>query len=73
MTESKQQTIWQRWARQPQRTWLRKTVFRVHLWSGVSVGLYIFFISVTGSVLVYRNELYVAAMPAPTVGVAQVG
>jgi uncharacterized iron-regulated membrane protein len=44
----------------------------VHLWSGVSVGLYIFFISVTGSVLVYRNELYVATMPAPTVADVQV-
>lgn len=73
MNEGKQQTAWQRWVRQPQRTWLRKTVLQVHLWSGVSVGLYIFFISVTGSVLVYRNELYVAAMPAPTVAEAQVG
>jgi uncharacterized iron-regulated membrane protein len=37
----------------------------VHLWSGIGLGLYIFFISVTGSVLVYRNELYVAATPEP--------
>jgi uncharacterized iron-regulated membrane protein len=73
VNEGKQQTAWQRWVRQPQRTWLRRTVFQVHLWSGVSVGLYIFFISVTGSVLVYRNELYVAAMPAPTVAEVQVG
>ena len=29
--------------------------------------MYIFFISVTGSVLVYRNELYVAATPDPVV------
>jgi uncharacterized iron-regulated membrane protein len=35
----------------------------VHLWSGLGLGLYVFFISVTGSVLVYRNELYVAAAP----------
>ena len=39
----------------------------MHLWSGISLGLYIFFISVTGSVLVYRNELYVAATPEPIV------
>ena len=31
----------------------------------MSLGLYIFFISATGSVLVYRNELYVAATPEP--------
>jgi uncharacterized iron-regulated membrane protein len=42
---------------------LRKAVFQIHLWSGIALGLYIFFISVTGSVLVYRNELYVWATP----------
>ena len=51
--------------RQPQTLWLRKALFQVHLWSGVSVGLYIVLISVTGSVLVYRNELYRAATPQP--------
>ena len=60
-------TVWQRWVRQPQKVWLRRAVFQVHLWSGIGLGLYIFFISVTGSVLVYRNELYVAATPEPIV------
>lgn len=54
---------WRRWVDQPQKLGLRKAVFQVHLWSGVALGLYIFFISLTGSVLVYRNELYFAAMP----------
>jgi uncharacterized iron-regulated membrane protein len=54
---------WQRWVRQPQTVRLRKAVFQIHLWSGIALGLYIFFISVTGSVLVYRNELYVWATP----------
>jgi uncharacterized iron-regulated membrane protein len=40
---------------------LRRVLFQVHLWSGVLFGLYIFFISLTGSVLVYRNEFYAAA------------
>jgi uncharacterized iron-regulated membrane protein len=66
VTEGKEPTAWQRWVRQPQRTLLRRAVFQVHLWSGIGLGLYIFFISVTGSVLVYRNELYVAAMPTST-------
>ena len=52
-----------RWVQHPQKMWLRKALFQVHLWSGISFGLYIFMISVTGSVLVYRNELYVAATP----------
>jgi uncharacterized iron-regulated membrane protein len=46
---------------------LRKLVFQVHLWSGICLGLYIFFISITGSVLVYRNELYVMATPEPVI------
>jgi uncharacterized iron-regulated membrane protein len=62
---------WQRWVRQPQKTGLRRALLQVHRWSGIGLGLYIFFISVTGSVLVYRNELYVAALPAPTVDEAQ--
>lgn len=63
-------TAWQRWLRQPQKIWLRRALFQVHLWSGIAVGLYILMISVTGSVLVYANELYRAATPAPIVSKA---
>jgi uncharacterized iron-regulated membrane protein len=65
VTTSDQSTAWQRWVRQPQKVWLRRAIFQVHLWSGIAAGLYILFISVTGSVLVYSNELYVAATPEP--------
>ncbi len=58
-------TLWQRWVRTPQKIWLRRALFQLHLWSGIGVGLYIFTISVTGSVLVYWNELYRAATPRP--------
>src|ERR1700680_2395294 len=57
--------VWQRWIPQPQNLWLRRALFQVHLWSGIGIGLYVLMISVTGSVLVYRNELYVAAAPKP--------
>jgi uncharacterized iron-regulated membrane protein len=43
--------------RQPQRVWLRRATFQIHLWIGLAIGLYIVVLSVTGSVLVYRNEL----------------
>src|SRR5688572_1381930 len=49
--------LWQRWVRQPQRIWLRRAMFQVHLWTGVAIGLYVVMLSLTGSVLVYRNEL----------------
>jgi len=64
---SNQPTVWQRWFRQPQKVWLRRALFQVHLWSGIAVGLYILIISVTGSLLVFSNELFRAATPAPTI------
>ena len=64
---SNQLTVWQRWVRQPQKVWLRRALFQVHLWSGIGVGLYVIMISLTGSVLVYRNELYRAATPEPII------
>jgi uncharacterized iron-regulated membrane protein len=64
---SDRSTAWQRWLRHPQKTLLRKTVFQVHLWTGIGLGLYIIMISVTGSVLVYRNELNVATARVPIV------
>ena len=67
MTERTRLSSWQRWVRQPQALRLRKAIFQIHLWSGIGLGLYIFFISVTGSVLVYRNELYVAATAEPVI------
>jgi uncharacterized iron-regulated membrane protein len=69
---SRNMTYWQRWISQPQTTWLRKATFQLHLWSGIGLGLYILLVSVTGSILVYRNELYVAATRDPIV-VAQSG
>jgi uncharacterized iron-regulated membrane protein len=57
VSRNNQLIVWARWFHQPQRVWLRRALFQVHLWSGIAMGLYILMISVTGSVLVYRNEL----------------
>ncbi len=65
MSRGGEMTAWQRWLRQPQKIWLRRALFQMHLWSGIAIGLYVLFISVTGSVLVYSNELYRAATPDP--------
>jgi uncharacterized iron-regulated membrane protein len=48
---------WTQWLRQPQRVWLRRAAFQVHLWVGLGIGLYVVVLSLTGSLLVYRNEL----------------
>jgi uncharacterized iron-regulated membrane protein len=67
MSERSQTGFWYRWVHQPQKIWLRRVLFQVHLWSGIAVALYIFVISVTGSILVYRNELDRAATRAPVI------
>ncbi len=56
---------WNKWVRQPQTLFVRKAVFQVHLWVGIALGVYILMICLTGSVLVYRNELYGAFQPTP--------
>lgn len=50
-------TPWQQWVKRPQGLWIRKALFQVHLWAGVGVGLYVLLISISGSALVYRQEL----------------
>jgi uncharacterized iron-regulated membrane protein len=49
------------WA-QPQKTWLRRALFQVHLWAGIAIGLYIVLISVTGSAVVFRRDLLFAKL-----------
>jgi len=50
-------SVWTKWMRQPQTVWLRRALFQVHLWIGLALGLYLVMLSLTGSALVYRNEL----------------
>lgn len=48
--------------RQPEKTWLRRALFQVHLWTGIAVGVYIVLISVTGSAVVFRRDLLFAKL-----------
>jgi len=50
-------SVWRRWMQQPQRVWLRRALFQIHLWTGIGLGLYVVILSITGSALVYRAEL----------------
>jgi uncharacterized iron-regulated membrane protein len=50
-------SAWQEWVHHPEKLAARQAVFHVHLWLGVSVGLYIALMSTTGIVLVFRNQL----------------
>lgn len=51
-------TVWQAWLHRPERVWLRQIVFQIHFWVGALAGGYLFVMSVTGSVIVFRGELY---------------
>ena len=57
--------LWKRWLRQPKSLWLRKALFQIHLWTGVALGLYVLVISISGSAIVFRNELYKSLWPGP--------
>jgi uncharacterized iron-regulated membrane protein len=41
----------------PQTVTFRKFLFQVHLWAGVGIGLYVIAISVSGSILVFQQDL----------------
>jgi uncharacterized iron-regulated membrane protein len=41
----------------PRRLWLRKAFFQLHLWTGILFSLYMVLIAVSGSILVYKDEL----------------
>jgi uncharacterized iron-regulated membrane protein len=58
-------TFWARAWRRPQSLWLRKALFQIHLWTGIGLGIYILLSSVSGSAIVFRNELYKNLWPGP--------
>src|SRR5215471_12936074 len=45
------------WLHHPQKTWLRKAIFQIHLWSGVILGLYVVVACVSGSAIEFRTDL----------------
>lgn len=54
-------SAWQRWLKHPESEWLHRALFQVHLWVGMVASLYLFVMSVSGSMIVFRNELEVSA------------
>jgi uncharacterized iron-regulated membrane protein len=50
-------TAWQQWVQHPEKSRVRNTLFQIHLWVGAVAGVYILLMSISGSMIVYRNEL----------------
>jgi uncharacterized iron-regulated membrane protein len=50
--------VWRQWLSRPRRTWIRRIVFQLHLWSGILLGFYVVVVCASGSALVFRNDIY---------------
>lgn len=50
-------TVWQRWVEHPETSRAREAFFQIHYWVGMMVSAYILLMSISGSVIVHRNEL----------------
>ncbi|HUS08460.1 MAG TPA: PepSY-associated TM helix domain-containing protein [Bryobacteraceae bacterium] len=49
------------------QNWVRAVVFQLHLWGGLILGIYALLIGVTGSILVFHEELAERIAPVPHV------
>lgn len=56
-------SAWQQWLHHPESLPLHRVLFQIHLWIGMLAGIYLFCMSLSGSVIVFRNELEVSADP----------
>lgn len=48
---------WQQWLQQPQKTRLHRSLFQVHFWIGSILGAYVTVMGLTGSIIVFQNQL----------------
>jgi uncharacterized iron-regulated membrane protein len=55
--------MWNTFIHRPHQVWLRKALFQIHLWGGVILALYLIVIGVTGSLLVFQDELIMLSYP----------
>lgn len=47
----------------PRKLFLRRAIFQIHLWAGILVSLYVVIIALTGSILVFEDELTSTNLP----------
>ncbi len=55
--KSSRPTVWRQWFDHPELVPLRQFIFQVHLWLGVLVAAWVSVMSITGSALVFRDQL----------------
>jgi uncharacterized iron-regulated membrane protein len=50
-------TTWEQWLQNPEKSRLREAFFQIHDWMGMGASAYVFLMSITGSMIVFRNDL----------------
>src|SRR4051812_17719347 len=48
---------WTQWVHRPEQLRLRQFLFQIHFWLGAAIGMWVLLMSLTGAVLVFRNQL----------------
>jgi uncharacterized iron-regulated membrane protein len=52
------------WLHTPQRVFLRRALFQIHLWTGLLLAAYAIIIGLTGSALIFKSELLERLQPS---------
>lgn len=50
--------MWRQWLEHPEKSRLRDVLFQIHFWIGAVAAAYMFVMSLSGSLIVYRDELF---------------
>jgi uncharacterized iron-regulated membrane protein len=62
----------------PRKLWMRRAFFQVHLWAGILLAVYVIVIGISGSILVFQDEIRSASLqhtpldPSRTISVDKV-
>src|SRR5579862_6249444 len=59
-------SAWQRWLYHPETLRAHRALFQVHLWVGMLAAMYVMLMSLSGSMLVFRDQLESSAAPNST-------
>lgn len=59
----REMSSWERWLHHPETLRVHRALFQIHMFVGMVASAYLFCMSVSGSAIVFRNELEVSANP----------
>jgi uncharacterized iron-regulated membrane protein len=63
VVRTREMSAWELWLQRPERLWLHRGLFQTHMWIGTMASLYLLCMSVSGSAIVFRNELETSSDP----------